>query len=300
MKWDKALNDFKNYLKIERNLSKNTIESYLFDVKKLINFLKSNNTNLYPDQLSENLAKEFIYDISKKVKSPTQARIVSGLRRFYEYLMLENIVKNNPIQNIEIPKIGTNLPVTLTVEEIDKILSSIKLTSKTGIRNLAILELLYSCGLRVSELTNLKISDLFFKESIIKVTGKGNKERFVPISNQAQLYINNYINEIRVFKKVKKNFEDTLFLNERGSNLSRVMIFIILKKLSSLANINKKIGPHTLRHSFATHLIENGADLITIQNMLGHESITTTERYLHVNKKHLLDSMIKFHPRTKM
>ena len=300
MKWDKALNDFKNYLKIERNLSKNTIESYLFDVKKLINFLKSNNTNLYPDQLSENLAKEFIYDISKKVKSPTQARIVSGLRRFYEYLMLENIVKNNPIQNIEIPKIGTNLPVTLTVEEIDKIISGIKLTSKTGIRNLAILELLYSCGLRVSELTNLKISDLFFKESIIKVTGKGNKERFVPISNQAQLYINNYINEIRVFKKVKKNFEDTLFLNERGSNLSRVMIFIILKKLSSLANINKKIGPHTLRHSFATHLIENGADLITIQNMLGHESITTTERYLHVNKKHLLDSMIKFHPRTKM
>ena len=300
MKWDKALNDFKNYLKIERNLSKNTIESYLFDVKKLINFLKSNNTNLNPDQLSESLAKEFIYDISKKVKSPTQARIVSGLRRFYEYLMLENIVKNNPIQNIEIPKIGTNLPVTLTVEEIDKILSSIKLTSKTGIRNLAILELLYSCGLRVSELTNLKISDLFFKESIIKVTGKGNKERFVPISNQAQLYINNYINDIRGFKKVKKNFEDTLFLNERGSNLSRVMIFIILKKLSSLANINKKIGPHTLRHSFATHLIENGADLITIQNMLGHESITTTERYLHVNKKHLLDSMIKFHPRTKM
>lgn len=300
MKWDKALNDFKNYLKIERNLSKNTIESYLFDVKKLINFLKSNNTNLNPEQLSESLAKEFIYDISKKVKSPTQARIVSGLRRFYEYLMLENIVKNNPIQNIEIPKIGTNLPVTLTVEEIDKILSSIKLTSKTGIRNLAILELLYSCGLRVSELTNLKISDLFFKESIIKVTGKGNKERFVPISNQAQLYINNYIDDIRGFKKIKKNFEDTLFLNERGSNLSRVMIFIILKKLSSLANINKKIGPHTLRHSFATHLIENGADLITIQNMLGHESITTTERYLHVNKKHLLDSMIKFHPRTKM
>jgi integrase/recombinase XerD len=300
MKWDKALNDFKNYLKIERNLSRNTIESYLFDVKKLINFLKSNNTNLNPDQLSESLAKEFIYDISKKVKSPTQARIISGLRRFYEYLILENIVKNNPIQNIEIPEIGTTLPVTLTVKEIDKIISSIKLTSKTGIRNLAILELLYSCGLRVSELTSLKISDLFFKESIIKVTGKGNKERFVPISNQAQLYINNYINDIRGFKKVKKNFEDTLFLNERGSNLSRVMIFIILKKLSSLANINKKIGPHTLRHSFATHLIENGADLITIQNMLGHESITTTERYLHVNKKHLIDSMMKFHPRTKM
>ena len=300
MKWDKLLNDFKNYLKIERNLSINTIESYLFDVKKLVNFLKSSKIKIKPEELTETLAKEFIYDLSKKVKSPTQARIISGLRRFYDYLILEDIIVTNPIQNIETPKIGINLPVTLTIQEIDNIISSIKLTSKTGVRNIAIVELLYSCGLRVSELINLKISDLFFKESLIKVTGKGNKERFVPISSQAQLYINNYIKDIRCFKKIKKNFEDTLFLNERGSSLSRVMIFIILKELRISSNIKKKIGPHTFRHSFATHLIENGADLITIQNMLGHENITTTERYLHVNKKHLIDSMMKFHPRTKM
>ena len=300
MKWDKLLNDFKNYLKIERNLSINTIESYLFDVKKLVNFLKSSKIKIKPEELTETIAKEFIYDLSKKVKSPTQARIISGLRRFYDYLILEDIIATNPIQNIETPKIGINLPVTLTIQEIDNIISSIKLTSKTGVRNIAIVELLYSCGLRVSELINLKISDLFFKESLIKVTGKGNKERFVPISTQAQLYINNYIKDIRCFKKIKKNFEDTLFLNERGSSLSRVMIFIILKELRISSNIKKKIGPHTFRHSFATHLIENGADLITIQNMLGHENITTTERYLHVNKKHLIDSMMKFHPRTKM
>ena len=300
MKWDKLLNDFKNYLKIERNLSINTIESYLFDVKKLVNFLKSSKIKIKPEELTETIAKEFIYDLSKKVKSPTQARIISGLRRFYDYLILEDIITTNPIQNIETPKIGINLPVTLTIQEIDNIISSIKLTSKTGVRNIAIVELLYSCGLRVSELINLKISDLFFKESLIKVTGKGNKERFVPISTQAQLYINNYIKDIRCFKKIKKNFEDTLFLNERGSSLSRVMIFIILKELSISSNIKKKIGPHTFRHSFATHLIENGADLITIQNMLGHENITTTERYLHVSKKHLIDSMMKFHPRTKM
>ena len=188
---------------------------------------------------------------------------------------------------------------SFTEEEIDKIISTIKLGSKTGLRNVAIIELLYSCGLRVSELINLKISDLFFKESLIKVTGKGNKERFVPISKQSQIYINNYLQNVRSYQKIKKGFEDTLFLNERGTILSRVMIFLILKKLKNASNIKKKIGPHTLRHSFATHLIENGADLITIQKMMGHESITTTERYLHVNKKHLIDSMMKFHPRTK-
>ena len=203
------------------------------------------------------------------------------------------------MENIETPKIGINLPTTLTVEEIDQIILNVKLNSKTGLRNVAIIELLYSCGLRVSELINLKISDLFFNESLIKVTGKGNKERFVPISNQSQVYINNYIKEIRTFNKIKKGFEDTLFLNERGSGLSRVMIFIILKELKKQSNIKKQIGPHTLRHSFATHLIENGADLITIQKMMGHESITTTERYLHVSKKHLIESVMKFHPRNK-
>ena len=299
MNWDVALDNFKNYLKIERNLSINTIESYLFDIKKLINFLKKNKIEKNPNELTSKITKEFIYNISKKIKPPTQARIISGIRRFFDYLILENLIEKNPMDNIESPKLGTNLPNTLTIEEIDKIISTIKLGSKTGLRNIAIVELLYSCGLRVSELINLKISDLFFKESLIKVTGKGNKERFVPISKQSQIYINNYLQNVRSYQKIKKGFEDTLFLNERGTILSRVMIFLILKKLKNASNINKKIGPHTLRHSFATHLIENGADLITIQKMMGHESITTTERYLHVNKKHLIDSMIKFHPRTK-
>ncbi|MBT6169676.1 MAG: tyrosine recombinase [Flavobacteriaceae bacterium] len=299
MNWDVALDNFKNYLKIERNLSINTIESYLFDIKKLINFLKKNKIEKNPNELTSKITKEFIYNISKKVKPPTQARIISGIRRFFDYLILENLIEKNPMDNIESPKLGTNLPNTLTIEEIDKIISTIKLGSKTGLRNVAIIELLYSCGLRVSELINLKISDLFFKESLIKVTGKGNKERFVPISKQSQIYINNYLQNVRSYQKIKKGFEDTLFLNERGTILSRVMIFLILKKLKNASNIKKKIGPHTLRHSFATHLIENGADLITIQKMMGHESITTTERYLHVNKKHLIDSMIKFHPRTK-
>ncbi|MDC0389491.1 tyrosine recombinase [Flavobacteriaceae bacterium] len=299
MKWNVAIKDFKNYLKIERNLSLNTIESYLFDVKKLIVYLKKNKINKEPLTLQSDQIKEFIYHISKEIKPQTQARIISGLRRFYDYLILEELIDVNPMKNIETPKIGVHLPTTLTLKEIDKMISNIKLTSKTGIRNVAIIELLYSCGLRVSELVNLKVSDLFFKESLIKVTGKGNKERFVPISVLSQEYINNYLNEIRKHHKIKKNFEDTLFLNERGTNLSRNMIFIIINKLKKQSNINKKIGPHTLRHSFATHLIENGADLITIQKMMGHESITTTERYLHVNKKHLIDSLIKFHPRQK-
>jgi len=299
MNWQDGLINFKNYLKIERNLSVNTIESYLFDLKKLIKFLKKNKVNTPPKDLNKDILKEFIYDISKNIKPPTQARIISGIRRFYDYLILEGFVENNPMKNIETPKIGRNLPTTLTVEEIDIIISNVKLNSKTGLRNIAIIELLYSCGLRVSELIHLKVSDLFFKDSLIKVTGKGNKERFVPISDQSQKYIKNYINEIRIFSKIKKGSEDTLFLNERGSGLSRVMIFIILKELKSLSKINKKIGPHTLRHSFATHLIENGADLITIQKMLGHESITTTERYLHVSKKHLIESIMKYHPRNE-
>ena len=299
MDWKDALNNFKNFLKIERNLSKNTIQSYLFDVKKLISFLDENKIKVKPKDLSETEAREFIYKISKHVKSKTQARIISGVRRFFDYLIIEDHIKNNPLDNIETPKIGYDLPNTLTIIEVDKILSLIDLKSKTGKRNIAIIELLYSCGLRVSELVELKISDLFFKESLIKVTGKGNKERFVPISKQAQKYILCYLTELRNISKIKPGFEDTVFLNERGSKLSRIMIFIIIKKLKNISGIKKKIGPHTLRHSFATHLIQNGADLITIQKMMGHESITTTERYLHVDKKHLIKSVLKYHPRTK-
>ena len=298
--WDKLIKNFKNYLKIERNLSKNTITSYLFDLQKLNIFLEENNFSSNPSNIKESTLKKFVYKISKEIKPSSQARIISGLKRFFDFLILENILIENPLKNIETPKIGSKLPTTLTVKEIDKMIDNIDIKSKNKIRNKAIIEILYSCGLRVSELITLKVSDLYFNESIIKVTGKGNKERFVPISKGAINYIEKYLNEIRIFKKIKKGSEDTLFLNERGSGLSRVMIYIILNDLKIKAEINKKIGPHTLRHSFATHLLENGADLITIQNMLGHENIVTTERYLHVNRKHLVESVSKYHPRNDM
>ena len=298
--WDKLIKNFKNYLKIERNLSENTITSYLFDLQKLNIFLEKNNLSLNPSHIKESTLKKFVYKISKEIKPSSQARIISGIKRFFDFLILENILNENPLENIETPKIGSKLPTTLTVKEIDKLIDSVDIKSKNKIRNKAIIEILYSCGLRVSELITLKISDLYFNESIIKVTGKGNKERFVPISKGAINYIEKYLNEIRIFQKIKKGSEDTLFLNERGSGLSRVMIYIILNDLKIKARISKKIGPHTLRHSFATHLLENGADLITIQNMLGHENIVTTERYLHVNRKHLVESISKYHPRNDM
>ena len=298
--WDKLVKNFKNYLKIERNLSKNTITSYVFDLQKLNIFLEENNFSSNPSYIKESTLKKFVYKISKEIKPSSQARIISGIKRFFDFLILENILNENPLENIETPKIGSKLPSTLTVKEIDKLIDSIDIKSKNKIRNKAIIEILYSCGLRVSELITLKVSDLYFNESIIKVIGKGNKERFVPISKGAINYIEKYLNEIRIFQKIKKGSEDTLFLNERGSGLSRVMIYIILNDLKIKAEINKKIGPHTLRHSFATHLLENGADLITIQNMLGHENIVTTERYLHVNRKHLVESISKYHPRNDM
>ena len=298
--WDKLIKNFKNYLKIERNLSQNTITSYLFDLQKLNIFLQENNFSSNPSHIKESTLKKFVYKISKEIKPSSQARIISGIKRFFDFLILENILNENPLENIETPKIGSKLPTTLTVKEIDKLIDSIDIKSKNKIRNKAIIEILYSCGLRVSELITLKVSDLYFNESIIKVTGKGNKERFVPISKGAINYIEKYLNEVRIFQKIKKGSEDTLFLNERGSGLSRVMIYIILNDLKIKAEINKKIGPHTLRHSFATHLLENGADLITIQNMLGHENIVTTERYLHVNRKYLVESISKYHPRNDM
>ena len=298
--WDKLIKNFKNYLKIERNLSENTITSYLFDLQKLNIFLEENNFSSNPSYIKESTLKKFVYKISKEIKPSSQARIISGIKRFFDFLILENVLNENPLENIETPKIGSKLPTTLTVKEIDKLIDSIDIKSKNKIRNKAIIEILYSCGLRVSELITLKVSDLYFNESIIKVTGKGNKERFVPISKGAINYIEKYLNEIRIFQKIKKGSEDTLFLNERGNGLSRVMIYIILNDLKIKAEINKKIGPHTLRHSFATHLLENGADLITIQNMLGHENIVTTERYLHVNRKHLIESISKYHPRNDM
>ena len=297
MKWKEALNDFSLYLKIERGMSKHTVENYTLDVQKLIRYLERHEMTLGPLQITSLQIQEFIYEIAKEMNPRTQSRLISGLRSFFDYLIFENHLNSNPLERIEAPKIGRKLPDTLSVGEIDLIVSAIDLSESNGERNRAIIETLYSCGLRVSELTALKISDLFFEEGFIKVTGKGDKQRFVPIGPLTQKYINLYKDQVRISMKIEAAFNDTLFLNRRGKQLSRAMIFTIVKTLGEKAEIQKKISPHTFRHSFATHLLENGADLRAIQMMLGHESITTTEIYMHVDKSHLKDAMLKFHPR---
>ena len=297
MKWQNAIRDFQLFLKIERGLSHNTIDSYTRDLEKLMLFLEDNEINFSPISIDEITIQQFIYDIAKKVNPRSQARIISGLRSFFDYLIFEDYRETNPTDLIESPKIGRKLPDTLSEEEINELISAIDLSHPQGERNRTIVETLYSCGLRVSELITLKISDLFFDEGFIKVTGKGNKERFVPIHYIAQKYISIYINEIRNHLTPTKGFEDTLFLNRRGKGLTRQMIFIVLKDLSVKINLNKKISPHTLRHSFATHLLKNGADLRAIQQMLGHESITTTEVYVHLDNNYLKEVVETFHPR---
>lgn len=302
MKWHHALNDYKLYLKIERGLSQNSITNYEFDIKKLIQYLDEHNINVSPIDISNDVIQPFIYELSKVLNPRSQSRLISGLRSFFSYLIFEDYRKTNPLDHIESPKIGRKLPDTLSIEDIDKLIAAIDL-SKTyngiyiGERDRAILETLYSCGLRVSELTNLKISDLFFEEGFIKVTGKGDKQRFVPIGSHTQKYINIYRKEVRSHILIVPEFKDTLFLNYRGKKLTRAMIFTIIKLLAKKINLQKTISPHTFRHSFATHLLENGADLRSIQLMLGHESITTTEIYMHVDRSHLKDVLNKFHPR---
>ncbi|MFK2820819.1 site-specific tyrosine recombinase XerD [Flavobacteriaceae sp. LMIT009] len=297
MKWHQILNDYSHYLKIERGLSDNSINSYKNDVKKLIAFLVESKITKSPYKIEKDTIQEFVYKIAKELNARSQARIISGLRGFFDYLIFENYRENNPMDLIEAPKIGRKLPDTLSVEEIDKIVSSIDLSKPQGERNRAIIETLYSCGLRVSELINLKISDLFFDEGFIKVTGKGDKQRFVPIGQLTQKYINLYRNEVRIHISILEDHRDILFVNRRGKKLTRAMIFTIVKQQTEKAGIKKKVSPHTFRHSFATHLLENGADLRAIQMMLGHESITTTEIYMHVDKSHLRDVVDTFHPR---
>ena len=297
MKWTHALKDFEHYLQIERGLSKNTLESYRLDVNKLIAYLESNLITTGPIEINNETIKRFVYELAKTVNSRTQSRVISGLRSFFDYLIFENYRKTNPLEQIETPRIGRKLPDTLALKEIDLMVASIDLTNPLGERNRAIIETLYSCGLRVSELTDLKISDLFFKEGFIKVTGKGNKQRFVPIGLNTQKFIKLYIHHTRSLLNIASEYMDTLFLNQRGKKLSRAMIFTIVKKLAQKVGIKKSISPHTFRHTFATHLLENGADLRAIQMMLGHESITTTEIYMHINKSHLKQVMNKFHPR---
>lgn len=297
MNWKSYIKSYQSYLRIERGLSKNTIDNYTFDIERLCLFLDENSISVSPININEETIQLFIYSVAKEVNARSQARIISGLKSFFTYMLFEDYRTDNPLELIETPRIGRKLPDTLSIIDIDRLIAAIDLSSNEGERNRAILETLYGCGLRVSELVSLKISDLFFEEGFIKITGKGNKQRFVPIGSFTQNYIEIYKNAVRTHVNIQKGHEDTLFLNRRGRQLTRAMIFTIIKDLAVKIDLNKIISPHTFRHSFATHLLENGADLRSIQLMLGHESITTTEIYVHLDRKHLSEIMNSFHPR---
>lgn len=297
MNWKKALTDYRFYLKIERGLSINSIENYCLDVEKLVLFVEDHSILENPVNIQKETLQQFIYEIAKQVNPRSQARIISGLKSFFNYLIFEDYRQDNPLDLIDSPKIGRKLPDTLSEAEINQLINAIDLSKPEGERNRAMLETLYGCGLRVSELVGLRISDLYFEEDFIKITGKGDKQRFVPISPINKKFIAIYKDQVRTFQKVEKGFEDILFLNRRGKQLTRAMVFTIIKRLAQSIVLNKTISPHTFRHSFATHLLQNGADLRAIQQMLGHESITTTEVYMHVDRTHLAEVMNKFHPR---
>ena len=297
MKWHNALSDYQHYLKIERGLSENTISSYALDLQKLSDYLEGHDMDISPVDIPQETLQQFVHNLAKKVNPRSQARIISGLKGFFGYMVFEDYRKDNPMDLIETPKIGRKLPDTLSVSEINDLISAIDLSKNEGERNRAILETLYGCGLRVSELVNLKLSDLYFDEDFIKVTGKGDKQRFVPISSLNKKYVDIYRNQVRSHGPIQKDHEDYLFLNRRGKQLTRAMIFTIIKRLAEKIGLKKNISPHTFRHSFATHLLENGADLRAIQQMLGHESITTTEIYMHVNRKQLAKVLQEYHPR---
>ena len=297
MSWESSIKEFKYYLRIERSLADNTIQSYLRDINKLADYC--NQLKIDEKNVKVNDIRNFINHLNNdQISARSQARITSGIKAFYKYLILEDYIKDDPTLLIENPKIGLKLPEVLSVNEIEIIISSIDLSKIHGQRNKAIIETLYSCGLRVTELINLKISNINFKEEYIKVIGKGNKERLTPIGSNALKYIQIYVNEVRIHQKINKGHEDIVFLNNRGSKLSRVMIFTLIKNTLEKCGIKKKVSPHTFRHSFATHLIEGGADLRAVQEMLGHESITTTEIYTHLDKDYLRSNIMQFHPRS--
>ena len=298
--WEHEIIEYRNYLKLERSLSENSISAYINDIRKLTSFLiSSNKKKIKYSDIDSNLINQFIEYLYKLGISPhTQSRIISGIKSFFGYLILEEKISVNPTELVESPKLNKKLPDTLNFDDIDKMFLSIDMNSYEGTRNRAILETLYSCGLRVSELINLTFQNLFLDIGFIKVIGKGSKERLVPIGSQAIKYINLYNENYRKNMNVKKGNEGYLFLNRRGSKISRNMIFIIVKTISVNLNFKKNVSPHTFRHSFATHMIEGGADLRAVQEMLGHESITTTEIYTHLNKEYLREVVNKFHPRS--
>ncbi|PPK93690.1 MULTISPECIES: site-specific tyrosine recombinase XerD [Nonlabens] len=297
MNWKQAIKDFSIYLKLERGLSVNTLKAYTRDLNKLAQWLEINEVKELPAAITVDTLRTYIYELAKTVQPRSQARSISSLKAFFEFLTLERYREDQPMSLIEAPKTGRKLPDTLSTTEIDLLINSIDRSTLEGERNRAMLETLYACGLRVSELITLKISDLFFNEGFLKVTGKGDKQRFVPIGEYTIKIIELYKNEVRIHVPVKPDHTDTLFLNRRGAGLTRAMIFHVIKQQAITAGIKKSISPHTFRHSFATHLLENGADLRSIQMMLGHESITTTEIYMHVDRAHLSKVINEHHPR---
>lgn len=297
MGWRAAIDDYVNFIRVEKSLSGNSVSAYLHDVEMLMVYADS--IGVEPENITMGQIKDFLNHINEiGLNKRTQARILSGIRGFYKYLMIEEVIDKDPTELIEGPKIGRKLPEVLTVKEIDAIESSFDLSKPEGQRNKAMVETLYSCGLRVSELTSIKLTDLFFDQGFIRVIGKGNKERLVPVGEKAIKEINLYLEQRNsVSFKIEKSSENIIFLNRRGHKLTREMIFTIIKKHAKLAGIKKSISPHTLRHSFATHLVEGGADLRAVQEMLGHESIQTTEIYTHLDKEFLRETILQFHPR---
>ncbi|MDP2423982.1 MAG: site-specific tyrosine recombinase XerD [Bacteroidales bacterium] len=300
MSWESYIKGFRAYLQLERSLSANSVQAYLRDVRKLQKFLEEKHQDVKPEDLDIDILREFLLWLQTPgISARSQARLISGIRAFYKYLLLENLVTTNPSQLLELPRLGRQLPDTLSVEEINRLIDTIDLSTPEGERNKAILETLYGCGLRVSELTHLRISNIYFTEGFIRVIGKGSKERLVPVGSQALKQINIYLQFARAHQAVKKGSEDILFLNRHGRKLTRVMIFTIIKRLAEKAGIHKTISPHTFRHSFATHLVEGGADLRAVQEMLGHESIITTEIYTHLDRQYLRSVIMEYHPRSR-
>ena len=300
MNWSEKIDDFSNFLKFEKNFSGNTLDAYMRDVRKLESFTISELDNLSPQNITYENLQEYIYQLSKnKISERSQARAISSIKAFFKFLLEDDYRTDNPATLLEGPKLGLYLPDTLSEEDINRIITCIDNSTDIGKRNKCIIEVLYGCGLRVSELIDLKISNINFKESYIMVEGKGEKTRLVPLANTTAEFITSYIHTVRNKTKINKKYEDTLFINSRGTNMSRVIVFIIIKELTQKAGISKSISPHTFRHSFATHLLQNGADLRFIQEMLGHSSITTTQVYTHLKTEELRDVILNFHPRNR-
>ena len=300
MTWSEAIENYANYLRFEKNASENTIEAYVFDLQKLQDFVEQNLMNITPITISYEHLQEFLYQISKiNYSERTQARWISSIKGFFSFLLEDELREDNPSALLETPKLGLYLPDTLSLEEIEKLISATDENTDLAKRNRCMIEVLYGCGLRVSELTELQISNINFKENYLKIQGKGDKVRFVPLADYTADFIKNYINNIRSKQKINPKHSDILFLNSRGAQISRQMVFLIIKEIVRKAGIQKNISPHTFRHSFATHLLQNGADLRFIQEMLGHSSITTTEIYTHLNTEELHETILKYHPRNQ-